>query len=99
MQQPSSGSPVPSLPPVRRYTLYGGACGMLVGLAYVASTEANPDREVAIWRNFILAGCLVGLGCGAVLAWLKRGKSARAASSQRPDSPTSSSDSELDGTL
>ncbi len=68
-------SPVPGLPPVRRYALYGAAAGMLAGLVYLASIEAPAEREVVIWRNFILGGCFLGLGCGVVRVLIDRRKS------------------------
>lgn len=74
MPSPPPENPVPSLPPVKRYALYGAALGMLAGLLYLAGTSAAPQREVVIWRNFILAGCFIGLLCGAGVAFVAHRK-------------------------
>ena len=48
----------------KRGLLYGAALGMLAGLVYEATVGAAPAHPVVVWRNFILAGALLGLILG-----------------------------------
>ena len=57
----------------KRGLLYGAALGMLAGLVYEATVGAAPAHPVVVWRNFILAGALLGLIVGfAVGLFIRR---------------------------
>lgn len=48
----------------KRGLLYGAALGMLAGLVHEATLGAAPAHPVVVWRNFILAGAMLGLIVG-----------------------------------
>ena len=56
----------------KRGLLYGAALGMLAGLVYEATVGAAPAHPVVVWRNFILAGALLGLIAGFAVGLLVR---------------------------
>lgn len=58
----------------KRGLLYGAALGMLAGLVYEATVGAAPAHPVIVWRNFILAGALLGLIVGFAVGLFIRGR-------------------------
>ena len=41
--------------------VYGATAGMAVGFVFQAVSPVPPDRAVAVWRNFIVAGAVLGI--------------------------------------
>jgi uncharacterized membrane protein len=45
---------------VRTGAVYGATVGMLVGFLYLATRVVGEVEGIVVWRNFVLAGAVVG---------------------------------------
>lgn len=67
-------SRMPTTLRIRRATLYGAAAGMAAGFLFQTVTTVVPGREIALWRNFIIAGAIVGFAIGVIAKLAGRGQ-------------------------
>lgn len=57
---------------IKRATLYGAAVGMVAGFLFQTLATVVPGREIAVWRNFIIAGSVIGFAIGVIAKLARR---------------------------